>query len=200
MIDNSGPSRLGLNLEMDKLAERNREADLAAPRRTDAERLRGKLRDMVDAPIDTHLERIEMFMDRAIRIPGTNLRFGLDPILGFFFPVIGDWVGTFVSAYIVLASIRHGLPKRTITRMVFNVAVDFLVGSVPVVGDAIDFAWKSNSKNLRLLNKYAKGKGGSVWSDWVWVFMLFGLLLLIGVGLFGLAIYAIRQTGYRLFG
>src|SRR6185295_15005795 len=111
MIDNSGPSRLGLNLEMDKLAERNREADLAAPRRTDAERLRGKLRDMVDAPIDTHLERIEMFMDRAIRIPGTNLRFGLDPILGFFFPVIGDWVGTFVSAYIVLASIRHGLPK-----------------------------------------------------------------------------------------
>jgi Domain of unknown function (DUF4112) len=154
---------------------------------------------MVDAPIDTHLERIEMFMDRAIRIPGTNLRFGIDPILGFFFPVVGDWVGTFVSAYIVLASIRHGLPKRTITRMVFNVAVDFLLGSIPVVGDAVDFAWKSNSKNLRLLNKYAKGKGGSVWSDWVWVFMLFGLLLLAGVGLLGLAIYAIRQTGIMSF-
>lgn len=169
-----------------------------AQRSADAGLLRGKLRDMVDAPIDTHLERIEMFMDRAIRIPGTNLRFGLDPILGFFFPVVGDWVGTFVSAYIVLASIRHGLPKRTITRMVFNVGVDFLLGSLPLVGDAVDFAWKSNTKNLRLLNKYAKGKGGSVWSDWVWVFILFGLLLLCGVGLLGLAIYAIRQAGFKM--
>ena len=164
-----------------------------------AESLGGKLRDFVDAPIDTHLERIGLLMDRAIRVPGTNLRFGLDPILGFFFPVVGDWVGTFVSAYIVLASIRHGLPKRTITRMVFNVGVDLFIGSVPIIGDAIDFAWKSNTKNLRLLNKYAKGKGGSVWSDWVWVFILFGLLLLFGVGLLGLAIYAIRQAGFKLF-
>ncbi|MEN3334926.1 MAG: hypothetical protein V7641_4291 [Blastocatellia bacterium] len=186
---------------MDKMTENPRRVDEQALTRhsADAGLLRGKLRDLVDAPIDTHLERIELFMDRAIRIPGTNLRFGLDPIIGFFFPVVGDWVGTFVSAYIVLASIRHGLPKRTITRMVFNVAVDFLVGSIPLVGDAVDFAWKSNSKNLRLLNKYAKGKGGSVWSDWVWVFALFGLLLLFGVGLLGLAIYAIKQTGFKFF-
>jgi hypothetical protein len=80
--------------------------------------------------------------------------------------------------------------------MVFNVAVDLFIGSVPLIGDAIDFAWKSNTKNLRLLNKYAKGKGGSVWSDWVWVFVLFGLLLLLGLGLLGLAIYAIRQAGF----
>jgi hypothetical protein len=86
--------------------------------------------------------------------------------------VVGDWVGTLVGVYIVLASIRHGLPKSTITRMVFNVGVDFLLGSFPLVGDAVDFAWKSNSKNLRLLNQYAKGKGGSVWSDWLWVFIL----------------------------
>jgi len=187
---------------MDKWAERDKEYDQQSLTRrgADAGRLRGKLRDLADAPIDAHLERIEMFMDRAIRVPGTNLRFGLDPIIGFFFPVVGDWVGTFVSAYIVLASIRHGLPKSTITRMVFNVAVDFLLGSVPIIGDAVDFAWKSNTKNLRLLNKYAKGTGGSVWSDWVWVFMLFGLLLLFGVGLLGLAIYAIRQTGFKLFG
>ena len=79
--------------------------------------------------------------------------------------------------------------------LVFNIAVDLLIGTVPVIGDVIDFAWKSNTKNLRLLNKYAKGKGGSVWSDWLWVFILFGLLLLFGLGLLGLAIYAIRQTG-----
>ena len=170
-----------------------------AERRAPADKMRGRVRDFVDAPIDTHLARIEMFMDRAIRIPGTDLRFGLDPIIGFFFPVAGDWLGTLVSAYIVLASIRHGLPKSAITRMVFNVAVDFLLGSLPLVGDAFDFAWKSNSKNLRLLNQYAKGKGGSVWSDWVWVFALFGLLFLLGAGLLTLAVYAIRQAGFRLF-
>src|ERR1051325_2226487 len=161
-----------------------------------AESLGGKLRDFVDAPIDMHLERISLLMDRAIRIPGTNLRFGLDPILGFFLPVVGDWVGTLVGAYIVLASIRYGLPKRTITRMVFNIAVDLCVGTVPVVGDAIDFAWKSNTKNLRLLQKYAKGKGGSVWSDWLWVLILFGLLFLLGLGLIGLAFYFVKRAGY----
>ncbi len=187
---------------MDKIADKPNRFDEQQLTRREADQtaLRGKLRDFVDAPIDTHLERIGMLMDRAIRIPGTNFRFGLDPILGFFFPVIGDWVGTFVGAYIVLASIRHGLPKRTITRMVFNIAVDLLIGSVPIIGDAVDFAWKSNTMNLRLLNRYAKGKGGSLWSDWLWVFILFGLLFLFGVGLLGLAIYAIRQTGFRLFG
>ena len=187
---------------MDKLVEKPNRFDEQSVARREADQgaLRGKLRDFVDAPIDSHLERIGLLMDRAIRVPGTNLRFGLDPILGFFFPVVGDWVGTFVGAYIVLASIRHGLPKRTITRMVFNVAVDFLIGSVPIIGDAIDFAWKSNTKNLRLLNQYAKGKGGSLWSDWLWVFILFGLVFLLGVGLLGLAVYAIRQTGFRLLG
>lgn len=184
---------------MDKLVEKpDRFGDLT-PREADQSALRERLRDFVDAPIDTHLERIGLLMDRAIRIPGTNLRFGLDPILGFFLPVVGDWIGTLVGAYIVLASIRYGLPKSTITRMVFNIAVDLFIGIVPVVGDAIDFAWKSNTKNLRLLQKYAKGKGGSVWSDWLWVFILFGLVLLAGAGLLGLAVYFLHRAGFTLF-
>jgi hypothetical protein len=83
--------------------------------------------------------------------------------------------------------------------MVFNLGVDFFIGSVPVVGDAIDFAWKSNTKNLRLLQKYAKGRGGSVWSDWLWVLILFGLLLLFGLGLVGLAFYFIKRAGFTTF-
>ena len=173
--------------------------DSLARRDASESALRGRVRDLVDAPIDTHLERIGLLMDRAIRIPGTNLRFGLDPILGFFLPVVGDWVGTLVGAYIVLASIRYGLPKSTITRMVFNIAVDLFIGTVPIVGDAIDFAWKSNTKNLRLLQKYARGKGGSVWSDWLWVFLLFGLVLLLGVGLIGLAFYFVKRAGFTTF-
>jgi hypothetical protein len=184
---------------MDKMADKSARFNSLVRQGADDSALRGRVRDFVDAPIDTHLERIGLLMDRAIRIPGTNLRFGLDPILGFFLPVVGDWIGTLVGAYIVLASIRYGLPKSAITRMVFNLAVDFFVGSVPIVGDAIDFAWKSNTKNLRLLQRYAKGKGGSVWSDWLWVLILFGLLLLIGLGLIGLAFYAVKRAGFTLF-
>jgi len=184
---------------MDKMADKGNRFDSLVRREADQSALREHVRDFVDAPIDTHLERIGLLMDRAIRIPGTNLRFGLDPILGFFLPVVGDWVGTLVGAYIVLASIRYGLPKSTITRMVFNIAVDLFIGTVPVVGDAIDFAWKSNTKNLRLLQKYAKGKGGSVWSDWLWVFLLFGLVLLFGLGLIALAFYFIKRAGFTIF-
>jgi hypothetical protein len=184
---------------MDKMANKSARLDALVQREPNESALTGRVRDFVDAPIDTHLERIGLLMDRAIRIPGTNLRFGLDPILGFFLPVVGDWIGTLVGVYIVLASIRYGLPKSTITRMVFNVAVDLFIGSVPVVGDAIDFAWKSNSKNLRLLQKYAKGKGGSVWSDWLWVLVLFGLLLVFGLGLIGLAFYFLKRAGFTVF-
>jgi hypothetical protein len=184
---------------MDKMADKNGRLDSIARREANESALRKGMRDFVDAPIDAHLERIGLLMDRAIRIPGTNLRFGLDPILGFFLPVVGDWVGTLVGAYIVLASIRYGLPKSTITRMVFNIAVDLFIGTVPVVGDAIDFAWKSNTKNLRLLQKYARGKGGSVWSDWLWVFILFGLLFLFGLGLIGLAFYFVKRAGFTIF-
>ncbi|HVG17601.1 MAG TPA: DUF4112 domain-containing protein [Blastocatellia bacterium] len=157
-----------------------------------------RLREFADAPIDKHLERIGFLLDRAIKIPGTDIRVGLDPILGFFLPVVGDWVGGLVGVYVILASIRHGLPKSVITRMVFNVGVDFMAGSVPIVGDAFDFLWKSNTKNLRLLNKYAAGKKRSVWSDWAWVLILLGCLALLMIGLVGFAVYALKSTGIRL--
>jgi len=160
--------------------------------------VRDRLRGFIDAPIDTHLERIGTVMDRAIKIPGTNIRIGLDPIIGFFFPVLGDWVGGIVSAYIVLASIRHGLPKSTIAKMVFNVGVDVLLGTIPFVGDAFDFAWKPNEKNLRLLNKYATGKRNSLWSDWAWVIVLLGLLGLFMVAMIGFAIYALNKADFHL--
>lgn len=160
--------------------------------------VQGRLREFADAPIDKHLDRIGFLLDRAIKIPGTNISLGLDPILGFFLPVVGDWVGGLVGVYIVLASIRHGLPKSVITRMVFNVGVDLMIGSVPLVGDAFDFLWKSNTKNLRLLNKYASGTKHSVWSDWVWVFILLGALALLMVVFAGFAFYAVKSTGFGL--
>lgn len=150
-------------------------------------------------PNDQHLERIALLMDKAIRIPGTDIRFGLDPIIGFFFPIAGDVIGALVSAYIVLVSVRYGLPKIVIARMVFNIAADFVVGSVPFLGDAADVAWKVNTRNLRLLNKHASGQRGSFWSDWAWLFVLLGVLFLVIVGALGLIYYAFREAGIGLF-
>ena len=160
--------------------------------------VKDRLREFADAPIDKHLERIGFLLDRAIKIPGTDIRVGLDPILGFFFPVVGDWVGGLVGVYVILASIRHGLPKSVITKMVFNVGVDFMLGSLPVVGDAFDFVWKSNTKNLRLLNRYASGKQSSGWSDWAWVLILLGILAVLMIAIVGFALYALRSTGVGL--
>jgi len=134
-------------------------------------------------------------MDKAIRIPGTNLRFGLDPVIGLLFPVAGDAIGGIISAYIVFVSVRYGLPKIVIARMIFNIAADFAVGSIPIVGDAADFVWKVNTRNLRLLNKYASGKRGSFWSDWAWLFVLLGLLLLLILGGLVLVYYVIKSAG-----
>lgn len=146
-------------------------------------------------PIDQHLERITLLMDKAVRIPGTRITFGLDPLIGLFLPVAGDAIGAIVSAYIVIVSVRYGLPKIVIARMIFNIAADFIVGSIPFIGDAADFVWKVNTRNLRLLNKYASGTRGSFWSDWAWVFFLLGALFLLIFGGLFLIYYAIKASG-----
>lgn len=76
-------------------------------------------------------------MDTAIRIPGTGFRFGLDPIIGLV-PGAGDIVSTAFSAYIIFLATRFGLSREVLTQMIFNVALEAVVGSVPLVGDLFD--------------------------------------------------------------
>ena len=145
------------------------------------------------------IERVTDLMDRAIRIPGTQIRFGLDPILGFLFPEGGDVIGAVVSAWLILASVRHGLPKRVIGRMVFNVALDYLIGSVPLIGDMFDFAWQSNTRNLALLKEHGRGVGRSFWSDWGWTIILLSLFAGMVLGIAVVTIYLINQVLSNLF-
>ena len=95
---------------------------------------------------------IAKMLDTAIRIPGTGIRFGLDAILGIV-PGLGDTAGAIFSGYLILLGSRMGLPREVITRMVANVAVDTIVGGIPVLGDLFDVAWKSNTRNLKLLEQ-----------------------------------------------
>ncbi|MGH7265206.1 MAG: DUF4112 domain-containing protein [Candidatus Rokuibacteriota bacterium] len=146
------------------------------------------------------LERLTHLLDRVFRVPGTGIRFGLDPILGLLFPVGGDVLTALLAAYIVLEGVRAGLPRVAIARMVFNVAVDVVLGSVPLVGDVFDAAWKANDRNLRLLRRYAtQRRRRAQWHDWAWALALLGVLALVLVGAAALAVYALAALGVDLF-
>lgn len=99
------------------------------------------------------LRRFAHLMDEAFQVPGTNMRFGLDAMLGLI-PGIGDITGAILSTWIIAGALRHRVPGRVILRMVFNVAIDLIFGAVPVAGDVFDFLYEENMKNMRLLEKH----------------------------------------------
>ncbi len=99
------------------------------------------------------LDRLAKIMDASIRIPGTNFRFGLDPLLGLI-PGVGDLAGVALSTYLIAEAKRFGLPKRAYVKMGWNAIVDTVIGAIPIVGDVFDAAWKSNLRNVRILRRY----------------------------------------------
>ena len=90
-------------------------------------------------------------------IPGTNLRFGFDALIGLV-PGIGDAVTTAVSLWLVKEARALGAPAHLVARMLGNIAIDSVVGAVPLLGDAFDLVWKSNRRNLHLLRRHLEGK------------------------------------------
>jgi hypothetical protein len=89
-------------------------------------------------------------MDSSITLPGTNFKFGLDPLLGLV-PGIGDAISDAISLYIIYEAWKIGATKAQLAMMIGNVVVDTLVGTVPVLGDVFDFAFKANVRNLAIL-------------------------------------------------
>ncbi len=124
-------------------------------------------------------------MDGLFRIPGTGWRFGLDALIGLI-PGVGDTATTLVSFYVLAAGVRYRVPKVTLLRMGLNVAVDYIFGAIPFVGDLFDAFWKSNRKNVELLRQRATVSAADArqgrLSDWLFVglIMLFLVALLIG--------------------
>ena len=99
------------------------------------------------------LDALAALLDTAFVLPGTNIRFGVDAAIGLV-PGIGDTITTLMSLYIVHEAHQLGAPRHLIVRMLGNVALDGLVGAVPVLGDAFDVMWKSNRRNMRLLQQW----------------------------------------------
>jgi hypothetical protein len=99
------------------------------------------------------IDALATLLDTAFVIPGTNIRFGLDALIGLV-PGIGDAITTMMSLYIVREARALGAPRFLVARMLTNVAIDGLVGAVPVVGDVFDVAWRANRRNMALLQKH----------------------------------------------
>lgn len=121
------------------------------------------------------LRPIARLLDSAYEVPGTSYRIGLDPIIGLV-PGFGDLVSPLFTVFILWQARDLDLPRVVQLRMLANVAIDTVVGAVPLVGDLFDVAWKANEKNLALLEAHATEERRASVSDW-----LFVVLLTIGV-------------------
>lgn len=104
-------------------------------------------------PKTADVERLARWMDDLLAIPGLRLRFGLDALLGLL-PGVGDTATAMASMYILSAAHRHGVPRVTLARMALNVAIDALVGAIPLAGDAFDLYFKANRRNVELLKRH----------------------------------------------
>ena len=133
---------------------------------------------------DSTLHQLEILLDEAFRIPGTRIRFGIDGIIGLI-PGLGDVLTGLLSAIIPLAAWIRGVPYVALLRMVVNLGIGVLVGSIPFAGDIFDIAWKANRRNYLLMHRHLAEPRRHTWRDWAF-------LLLLATGL--AAIFAIPVT------
>jgi hypothetical protein len=135
-------------------------------------------------------------MDDVFRVPVLGWRFGLDALLGLI-PGLGDTSTSLVSLYILAAAVRYRVPKITLLRMGLNIGIDYVVGSLPVVGDLADAWWKSNRMNLDLLRKRAtvsaaEARSGRA-SDWLFVGWIILGLIALAIGSAAISLYILAK-------
>ena len=126
------------------------------------------------------LRRWAVLLDSVFRVPGTNIRFGLDAIVGLI-PGIGDISTPTFAALILLQAVRMRLPIVVQARMVLNAAIDMVIGLVPILGDLVDIGWKANLRNLALLERHARPGVPPARADYLFVIVCIAVLALIAL-------------------
>jgi hypothetical protein len=142
-----------------------------------------------DVPNMEWVERFARFMDSKFVIPGTKVRFGVDPILSLF-PIVGDLITYLISGMLIYTMHTQGASRKVVIKMIMNSTLDTIIGAIPVVGTIFDIFYRSNDRNVRLLKEhYLEGKHqGS------------GNGILIGITLLALLIVAAALYGmWKLF-
>jgi hypothetical protein len=139
---------------------------------------------------DKTLQSLEILLDEAFRIPGTGIRFGIDGIIGLV-PGLGDVLVGLLSLIIPVAAWMRGVPYVTLVRMTVNLGIGVVVGSIPILGDIFDVAWKANRRNYRLMQLHVLEPRRHSWRDWAFLSVLvvalglvFALPILLVIWLF----------------
>jgi hypothetical protein len=114
---------------------------------------------------DERLDLLAHVLDECFSIPGTSIRFGIDGVIGLI-PGLGDILGGLASTIIVLAAWFRGVPYITLLRMLVNIAIEVVIGAVPILGDAFDIVWKANRRNYKLLTRHLAEPRRHTWRDW----------------------------------
>ena len=140
------------------------------------------------------LRALARLLDSAVAIPGTNIRVGLDSLIGLV-PGLGDIAGAAMSGYIVLAAARLGAPTPVLIRMVANIAVDGVVGSVPLLGDLFDVGWRANLRNTDLLERHLAAPAATRRASMGAVAGIILVLVLLAVGAVALTLAVLRAIG-----
>ena len=127
-----------------------------------------------------HLGHLAKLMDAQFRIPGTDIRFGLDGIIGLI-PGVGDLSTFAVSGYMVWIMANNGASGYVLARMTVNILIDALIGAIPLIGDIFDITFKANMRNLRLMQQYyQQGRHrGSAWKVIIPILVILFLIIVV---------------------
>jgi len=139
------------------------------------------------------LDHLAWLLDNCFRIPGTNWRFGLEALIGLV-PGAGDAVSAILGLFLLVRAFQFKLPKIVIVRMLVNSLMDFSIGAIPLLGDAFDFLYKANTRNMKLFHEYAEVPTQSTRKHWIFIGVLIAGFLATLFLILGLVFYAI----YRL--
>jgi len=144
------------------------------------------------------VSKFAYWLDAGIRVPGTNFRFGLDPIIGLI-PGAGDAAGAVLAGWILVEAIRLGASRATVIRIAGNVALDAAIGAVPLLGDIFDFVWKANLRNVALLERHLAAPDRAERADRSFVLLVISGVLVMVLGLLVLGILLTRWV-FRALG
>jgi hypothetical protein len=141
----------------------------------------GKEEPITPEPYASIARVIATFLDSAFYLPGTSIRIGLDPIIGLI-PGFGDTLGNLLGSSLLFLGAQIGLPRIVLVRMSLNVFLNTVIGAIPGIGDVFSFWFKSNMRNLTLIQRYAREpRRVATTADWIFVLGVIVLMLVVFV-------------------
>jgi Domain of unknown function (DUF4112) len=143
-----------------------------------------------------NLDLLSHLLDDWFRVPGTSIRFGLDGIVGLV-PALGDILGGLASTILVVAAWVRGVPYITLMRMVVNIGIEVLLGTIPLLGDAFDIAWKANRRNYALIVRHLEQSRRQTWRDWVFLMLIAATLAAIFLAPIFLILWFLEWLGHQ---